>query len=276
MADQSVARPVAAEQEARRVFELQHAASRREPIADAALRRAGSSGCALWSPKTRPLRRGDLRRFRNPLPDRDQVAQELPTVSAIRHARKHVARWMRPERRRVDLAVPAGPRQVRYEPLGVIGIISPVELPAPARCLAAGRGDRRRQPGDAQAVRADAAFSELLSALVAERFDGPRWRWSPAASTSARPLRDLPFDHLLFTGSTAIGRKVYVAAAANLAPVTLELGGKSPAIVGADFSPTRPRDASPGASSSTPARPASLPTTCWCPLAQARRLRGSA
>jgi coniferyl-aldehyde dehydrogenase len=80
------------------------------------------------------------------------------------------------------------------------------------------------------------AFSELLRRLIAERFDEAEVAVVTGGVEVGQYFSTLPFDHLLFTGSTAIGRKVYQAAAANLTPVTLELGGKSPAIVCPDYS----------------------------------------
>jgi coniferyl-aldehyde dehydrogenase len=79
------------------------------------------------------------------------------------------------------------------------------------------------------------AFSDLLGRLVAERFAPEQVTVIRGGVEVARAFSSLPFDHLLFTGSTAIGREVLRAAAENLTPVTLELGGKSPAIIAADF-----------------------------------------
>ena len=110
-----------------------------------------------------------------------------------------------------------------------------VELPVPAVDRPRGRGARRRQSRPRQAVRDDAA---LLRAAATGRRGALRrptsWRSSPATRRVARAFVALPFDHLLFTGSTAVGREVAAAAGANLVPVTLELGGKSPAILDAD------------------------------------------
>ena len=238
MADQSVARlACAGEDEARRIFDLQHAASRQGPPADLELRRDRLE-------RLRSLVAGNEAEFAEAISNdfgiRSRTETELleivPTMSAIRHARKNVARWMRPERRRVDPLFQPASARVRHEPLGVIGIISPWNYPLQLAfsplvdALAAGNRAMLK-PSELTP-----AFSELLRR--AGRGAGstrPRSRWSPAESRSARPSPTLPFDHLLFTGSTAVGRKVYQAAAANLVPVTLELGGKSPAIVCPDY-----------------------------------------
>src|SRR5688572_27406700 len=236
MADQSVARPVAAEQEARRIFDLQHEASRRGPPADARLRRDRLE-------RLRALLAGNEGEFAAAISDdfgiRSRTETELleivPTVSAIRHARRNVARWMRPERRRVDPLFQPASAQVRHEPLGVVGIISPWNYPLQLAlsplvdALAAGNRAMIK-PSELTP-----AFSELLRRLIAERFDESEVAVITGGVEVGQAFASLPFDHLLFTGSTAVGRKVYQAAAANLVPVTLELGGKSPTIICPDY-----------------------------------------
>src|SRR5688572_14709882 len=232
MADQSVARPVAAEQEARRIFDLQHEASRRGPPADARLRRDRLE-------RLRSLLAENADAFAMAISDdfgvRSRTETELleivPTVSAIRHARKNVARWMRPERRRVDPLFQPASAQVRHEPLGVVGIISPWNYPlqlafSPLVDAIAAGNRAMLKPSELTP-----AFSELLRRQVAERFDPAEVAVITGGVEIGQAFASLPFDHLLFTGSTAIGRKVYLAAAANLGPVTLELGGKSAAII---------------------------------------------
>ena len=109
-----------------------------------------------------------------------------------------------------------------------------MELPA-AVCAPAGRGGaRRRQPRDAEAERADAALLRAAQRIVAESFAPDEFTVLPGDVELGRAFSRLPFDHLFFTGSTAVGRQIAQAAAENLTPVTLELGGKSPAIVDAD------------------------------------------
>jgi coniferyl-aldehyde dehydrogenase len=232
MADQSVARLVAGEGEARRIFDLQHAASRQGPAADAPLRRDRLD-------RLRAVVAGNEAAFAQAISDdfgiRSRTETELleivPTVSAIRHARRNVARWMRPERRRVDPLFQPASAQVRHEPLGVIGIISPWNYPLQLAlsplvdALAAGNRAMVK-PSELTP-----AFSELLERLIAERFDEAEVAVVTGGVEVGEAFAGLAFDHLLFTGSTAVGRKVYQAAAANLVPVTLELGGKSPVVV---------------------------------------------
>ncbi|HEX8262016.1 MAG TPA: coniferyl aldehyde dehydrogenase [Allosphingosinicella sp.] len=236
MADHNVARPVAGEDEARRLFDLQHRESRRQPAADLKLRRDRLE-------RLRAVLAGREAAFAKAISDdfgvRSRTETELleivPTMSAIRHARKQVERWMRPERRRVDPLFQPAAAWVRFEPLGVIGIISPWNYPLQLAfsplvdALAAGNRAMVK-PSELTP-----AFSELLRGAVAERFDEAEVAVVTGGVEVGQAFAGLPFDHLLFTGSTAIGRKVYQAAAANLVPVTLELGGKSPAVVCPDY-----------------------------------------
>ncbi len=165
--------------------------------------------------------------------DETLLAELLPSIQGLRHAETHVQRWMRPSRRRVGLAFQPASAQVRYQPLGVVGIIVPWNYPlflaiGPLTCaLAAGNRVMLKlseaTPASAQALKqllARVFPEDLVSVVLGEVEVG-------------QAFARLPFDHLLFTGATSVGRQVMLAAAHNLTPVTLELGGKSPAIVSA-------------------------------------------
>jgi coniferyl-aldehyde dehydrogenase len=164
-----------------------------------------------------------------------EMLEILPTVNAIRHARKHLWRWMRPERRRVALTFQPAKAWVAYQPLGVVGVIAPWNYPlflavSPlADALAAGNRVMIK-PSEYTP-----ALSALLQQVVAGVFDATEVAVVTGGPEVAASFSSLPFDHLLFTGSTAVGRKVMQAASANLTPVTLELGGKSPVIVADDY-----------------------------------------
>lgn len=224
------------EAEARRIFEVQHAASRREPVADAALRRDRLARLgAMVSAQAEAFAEAISEDFGSRSKTETQLLEILPSLTAVRSARKKVARWMRPERRRVDPTFLPAKAWVRYEPLGVIGIISPwnypLQLAVSPLVDALAAGNRAMvKPSELTP-----AFSALLRQAIAERFDEAEAAVVTGGVETGQFFATLPFDHLLFTGSTAIGRKVYLAAAANLTPVTLELGGKSPAIVCAGF-----------------------------------------
>lgn len=156
----------------------------------------------------------------------------MPVVQGIRHLQRHLKQWMRPERRRVELTFMPGSNRVIYQPLGVVGIISPWNYPVAlalmplATALAAGNRAMIK-PSELTP-----ATSALLGSMLGKIFNADRVAVVAGDASVAAAFSSLPFDHLLFTGSTAVGRKVMRSASDNLVPVTLELGGKSPAIVG--------------------------------------------
>ena len=169
-------------------------------------------------------------------PDETRMLELAPLLRGIGHARRHVGRWMRDEPRSVDMIFQPARAWVRYEPLGVVGILSPWNYPlflalSPLiDALAA--GNRAMLKPSERTPR----FSDLLARAVAEHFEPDQVCVVTGGVDAARAFSALPFDHLLFTGGAGVGREVMRAAAANLTPVTLELGGKSPAIVAPDYS----------------------------------------
>ena len=158
----------------------------------------------------------------------------LPALSSLKHARRSVERWMRPRRKRIGL--PAGAPGVRaeivHQPLGVIGVISPWNFPITltfgplAGILAAGNRCLIKPSELTPTV------SALLQRLISEYFEPSEIAVVTGGAEIAEAFSRLPFDHLVFTGSTPVGRRVMAAAAAHLVPVTLELGGKCPVLVG--------------------------------------------
>lgn len=155
----------------------------------------------------------------------------LPSLLHIDHLLKHLRRWMRPSRRAPELLFATNRATVRYQPKGVVGIVVPWNFPfylalGPlATALAAGNRCMIKTSEYAP------VSSRALRALLAEAL-GERWVGVVEGDAEcAKRFCALPFDHLVFTGSPAVGRHVMRAAAENLTPVTLELGGKSPAIV---------------------------------------------
>lgn len=168
-------------------------------------------------------------------PHETTFGEVVPTLNAIRHNRRHLARWMRPQRRAVAWTFRPARAWVRYQPLGCIGIIAPWNYPlylalAPlVDALAA--GNRALIKPSEYTPR----LAELLARVIGRAFTAEEVAVVTGGPDVAAAFAALPFDHLLFTGSTGIGRRVMAAAAANLTPVTLELGGKSPVIVGPDY-----------------------------------------
>jgi len=159
------------------------------------------------------------------------IAESLLVLGEIRHAARHLRKWMAP--RRVSTALQFMPARNRLipQPLGVVGIIAPWNYPlqltlAPAvGALAAGN---RVMIKPSELV---PRFSALLKEVISAKFDATEIVVTDIDDDISRAFPSLPFDHLIFTGSTRVGRLVAEAAGRNLTPITLELGGKSPAIV---------------------------------------------
>ncbi len=161
-----------------------------------------------------------------------ELLEIFPSVSSIRHALKHGRRWMRPRRRWAGLMFLPARTELIPQPVGVVGVIVPWNYPL---YLAIGPLVDALTAGNRVLVKMSEytpRFSALFAQLIARYFPGGEVAVIEGDANVARAFAALPFDHLLFTGSTTVGREVMRAAAANLTPVTLELGGKSPAIVG--------------------------------------------
>lgn len=155
-------------------------------------------------------------------------------VEAIDYTMKHLKDWMKPERRRTNkpMNLLGGRGEVRYFPKGVVGIISPWNLPfgltvAPlTSALAAGN---RALLKPSEYIPETAA---LFAEVVPKYFSKDEVAVVTGGAETSQRFSALAFDHLLFTGSTRVGSQVMQSAAKNLVPVTLELGGKSPVIIG--------------------------------------------
>lgn len=172
------------------------------------------------------------RDFRGRSREETRLLEVFPAVEGIRHARRCLKRWMKPQRRATSFWFLPGRSRVMFQPLGVVGIVVPWNYPI---YLALGPAIGALAAGNRVLIKMSEAAprtGELLESLVAARIDPDVLAVLNGGPDLARAFVALPFDHLLFTGSTAVGRQVMRAAAANLTPVTLELGGKSPAIVG--------------------------------------------
>ena len=162
----------------------------------------------------------------------ETVALELfPVVNEIRHARRHLRRWMAPRRARVPWQFWPAKARVEYQPLGVAGILSawnyPLFLTFGPLVGAMAAGNHVMLKPSELAPRS----AELVGTLIAELYPPNYVTVVLGDSKVATEFSMLPFDHLLFTGSGRVGRLVMRAASENLTPVTLELGGKSPALI---------------------------------------------
>jgi coniferyl-aldehyde dehydrogenase len=166
--------------------------------------------------------------------DFSRFTEAAASIGVLKHARKRVRRWMRPERRSLDFPIGliGGRAWVEYVPKGVMGIISPWNFPVYlifcplSGALAAGNRAMIKPSENTPAT------AELMAELIGRTFDDAEVAVCTGGPEVGQAFSELPFDHLLFTGGTEIGRLVMMAAAKNLVPVTLELGGKSPVVVG--------------------------------------------
>jgi len=177
-------------------------------------------------------------------PAQETRLAELFMVSVgIGHARRHLSRWMASRRVHTPLYLQPGTSRVLRQPLGVVGIISPWNYPFQLAILPAvaalAAGNRVMLKPSELTPRTSA----LLERLVAQYFGADEFAVVNGGAEIGQAFSELPFDHLFFTGSTGVGRSIALAAAANLTPTTLELGGKSPALVhaGADLATIAPR-----------------------------------
>ncbi len=168
-------------------------------------------------------------------PEATAFTDVAASIGPLQHAKANLKKWMKTERRKTSpalLGLFGAKAEVRYQPKGVVGVISPWNFPVNltftplAGILAAGN----------RAMIKPSEYTPATSALMARMFGGAFSEEEIAVVTGGpdvgQAFAGLPFDHLIFTGATAIARHVMKAAAENLTPLTLELGGKSPVILG--------------------------------------------
>jgi coniferyl-aldehyde dehydrogenase len=161
------------------------------------------------------------------------VTDIMASIKPLKHALKHLDAWMKPEKRKLDfpMGLLGAKARVEWQPKGVVGILSPWNFPvnltfAPlAGVLAAGN----------RAMIKPSEYTPVTSALMKEVLEAAFDQTEIAVITGGpevgKAFTELPFDHIIFTGATSVARHVMAAAAKNLVPLTLELGGKSPTII---------------------------------------------
>jgi len=166
--------------------------------------------------------------------DATRFTDVASSIGALKHSKKHLAKWMRPEKRGTEfpLGFLGARSEIQFQPKGVVGVISPWNFPvnltfAPlANVFAAGN----------RAMIKPSEFTERTSELMGRMFRQAFSEEEVAVITGGPDIgaafSSLPFDHMIFTGATSIAHHVMRAAADNLVPLTLELGGKSPVILG--------------------------------------------
>lgn len=174
--------------------------------------------------------------FGNRSEDETLLADIMPVVMAIDHSIKHLRSWMQVEKRKVALLFQPISNRIVYQPLGVIGIMSPWNYPI---FLSLGPLVAAISAGNKAMIKPSEFTpytNRVISEIVAEAFTPDEVSIVDGDAQLAASFSGLPFDHLIFTGSTSVGKRVMSAAAEHLTPVTLELGGKSPAIIASDVS----------------------------------------
>ncbi len=157
------------------------------------------------------------------------------SVGPLRHAQANIDKWRKPEKRKVGpfpLNLLGAKARVEYQPLGVVGVISPWNFPvnltfSPLAGILAAGNRCMIKPSEYTP-----ATSEAMREGIAEEFDAEEIAVITGGPQTGADFSGLAFDHLLFTGATSIAKHVMRAASENLVPVTLELGGKSPVVIG--------------------------------------------
>jgi coniferyl-aldehyde dehydrogenase len=163
------------------------------------------------------------------------MADISPVMLGLHHARRHLKRWMKTRRMPTALIHRPGYNRLMRQPLGVVGIVSPWNYPG---MLSLGPAIAALAAGNRVMIKPSEIgprFSDLLREQVSKHFAANEMAVVTGDADLGRAFVKLPFDHLMFTGSTAVGRQVALAAAANMTPLTLELGGKSPAVLSASL-----------------------------------------
>ena len=170
-------------------------------------------------------------------PNLTQMSEIMQGIAHYKHALKNLDKWMKVEKRPAPfpMGLLGSRTEIRYQPKGVVGIMAPWNFPMAMvfnpLCNALAAGNR--------AMVKPSEFNPKTAALI-EELIGKYFSPDEVYAVNGGPevgaaFSAIPFDHLLFTGATTIGQKVMEAAATNLTPVTLELGGKSPVIIDADY-----------------------------------------
>jgi len=164
------------------------------------------------------------------------LLEAVPLIQSIKYLTANLKAWMRPQKRHVELEFRPGRARVVYQPLGTVGIISPWNFPlglslVPLATAIAAGNRAMLKPSELTPL-----TSDLLAKMLGEIFPQDQVAVVTGGPETGAAFARLPFDHLFFTGSTPVGKAIMRDASANLVPVTLELGGKSPVVVERGFS----------------------------------------
>ncbi len=222
------------ESEAQRIFLLQKQAYRQRPYPDLAERRANLTKLEqMLENNVDAITAAISADFGHRSAIETKLLEMFGNLSAIRDTRKHLKKWMKPQRRSTSIMFATGKNRLIPQPKGIVGIATPWNYPlylsvGPIICaLAAGNRCMVKLATNSQNL------CKLMQKLCAATFGDDTVAYLPGVSGSE--FTSLPFDHIVYTGSAESGKTVMKSAAENLCPVTLELGGKSPAIICNDF-----------------------------------------
>lgn len=168
-------------------------------------------------------------------PQETEIAEIIGSLSSIRYQIKNLRRFMKPQSRRTSIWFMPATGKVQLQPLGVVGIMAPwnysVHLTIAPAAAALAAGNRVM----AKMSELTPNTSAVLKRLIENEFSTDVFTIVEGDMNVSQVFSDLPFNHLLFTGSTSVGKKIAMAAAKNLTPVTLELSGKSPVVIDKDY-----------------------------------------
>ncbi|GAA6134558.1 coniferyl aldehyde dehydrogenase [Oceaniserpentilla sp. 4NH20-0058] len=163
--------------------------------------------------------------------DETLLAEVMITLETIKYNRKNLKQWMKPERRHVSALFAPASNKVHYQPKGVVGIMVPWNYPIQLACAPLAAALAAGNRAVIKLSEFTPATNEVLQRMLASIFEEEQVAVIFGEAQVGAEFSSLHWDHLLFTGSTAVGRHVMSAAGKNLVPVTLELGGKSPCII---------------------------------------------
>jgi coniferyl-aldehyde dehydrogenase len=220
--------------EAQKVYMLQRKAYMDDPFPHYASRIENLKKLEkLISDNTEAIAEAIYKDFGHRSPIETKLLEVFSSLSGIRYTLRHLKRWMKPQNREVSIIFMTGRNRVIPQPKGIVGIIVPWNYPV---FLLFGPLISAFAAGNRCMIKM-AANSRNLCRLLHELFSKtfPQDLVAILPEVTGTEFSALPFDHLVFTGSADSGRTVMHSAADNLCPVTLELGGKSPAIICDDF-----------------------------------------
>ena len=227
-------------QEMNRILELQKSLNIKEGAPDISLRKDRLDRViAMVNKYDKQIIKSVSQDFGNRDPMMSAATEVASVIGPMEHAKKNLKKWMKTEKRKAAIA-PLGSAlsllgaraEVRYQPKGVVGAISPWNFPmnlalAPLAGIIAAGNRVMHKPSELTPI-----TSDLLKLMVEEYFDEAEMAVFVGDAEVGAAFSGLAFDHLIFTGGTSIAKHVMKAASENLVPLTLELGGKSPVVIG--------------------------------------------